>query len=82
MRQLGCSFQRLDMAQTKNAASKQLRDRKALADSALASLRLEGLEPSAEVQELVGRFVSGEITVGELDRAIERLLSSRQVHLP
>ena len=57
------------------------RERRALVDSALATLRIEGLEPSDDVKAVAERFVAGELSPEDLDRALERLLGSRQVHV-
>ncbi|MGC2660358.1 MAG: antitoxin VbhA family protein [Bryobacteraceae bacterium] len=55
--------------------------RRSMVDGALGTLRLEGLKPSDDVIALADRFVAGEITFEELDHGIERLLSTRQVHV-
>ena len=38
-------------------------------ENALASVRMEGLEPSDEATALFQRYVDGELTSAELDRA-------------
>lgn len=40
-------------------------------EDALASVRMEGLEPSAEALALFARYVEGELTSDELDRAFD-----------
>ena len=40
-------------------------------DSALASVRMEGLEPSEAVKALFQRYVEGDLTSAEMDRAME-----------
>jgi hypothetical protein len=51
------------------------RAQRALAvENCLATVRLEGLEPSEASRVLYQRFVDGEITEGELDIAMAELL--------
>jgi hypothetical protein len=45
--------------------------------NALASVRLEGLEPSNEVKLLFQRYVDGELTSDELDSACEEFLQRK-----
>ncbi len=52
-------------------------ERKALAENALATMRLEGLEPPLEAQELIDRYFSGTMSGDDLFNAIERLLDPR-----
>lgn len=40
-------------------------------ENALASVRLEGLEPSDEAKALFQRYIDGEMTSEELDRAFD-----------
>jgi hypothetical protein len=40
-------------------------------DNALASVRMEGLEPSDEAKAMFQRYVDGEMTSEELDRAFD-----------
>jgi antitoxin VbhA-like protein len=40
-------------------------------ENALASVRMEGLEPSSEVKALFQRYVDGELTSEELDHAFD-----------
>jgi hypothetical protein len=40
-------------------------------ENALASVRMEGLEPSDETKALFQRYVDGDMTSEELDRAFE-----------
>ena len=42
--------------------------------NALATVRIEGLEPSAEAQAIFQRYVEGELTSGEMGRSIDQLL--------
>ena len=44
-------------------------------DNALASVRLEGLEPSHEAQTIYQLYVDGELTADEMDFAIEQHLN-------
>ena len=55
--------------------------RKALADSALGSMRLEGLEPPPDAEAIVQRFVDGELSAEELRDAIDEQLSKRPIHV-
>jgi hypothetical protein len=41
-------------------------------ENALASVRLEGLEPSAEAKALFQRYVDGDLTSKEIDRAFDQ----------
>jgi hypothetical protein len=41
-------------------------------ENSLASVRMEGLEPSEEVKALFQRYVDGELTSAELDRSFEQ----------
>ena len=50
-------------------------------DSALGSLRLEGLEPSAEVLEIAEQFKQGEISLDQMSQMIHVLLHRRSVHI-
>lgn len=43
-------------------------------DNAIASVRLEGLEPSDEAKAIFERYVDGELTADEMDSAIEQHL--------
>jgi hypothetical protein len=43
-------------------------------DNAIASVRMEGLEPSAEAKALFQRYVDGELSSDDLGRAIDQLL--------
>ena len=43
-------------------------------ENALASVRMEGLEPSAEAQEIFRRYIDGEATLKEMGRAVDQLL--------
>ena len=41
-------------------------------ENALASVRMEGLEPSDEAKAMFQRYVDGELTSENLDRAFDR----------
>jgi hypothetical protein len=43
-------------------------------ENALASVRMEGLEPSAEARGLFQRYVDGDLTLQEMGRAVDQLL--------
>ena len=43
-------------------------------DNALASVRMEGLEPSEESKVIFQRYVNGELTSEEMGRSIDQLL--------
>ena len=43
-------------------------------ENAIASVRLEGLEPSDEAKAIFQRYVDGELTADEMDSAIEQHL--------
>lgn len=43
-------------------------------DNALASVRMEGLEPSEESKVIFQRYVDGEVTSEEMGRSIDQLL--------
>jgi hypothetical protein len=53
-------------------------------ENAVASVRLEGLEPSSEAMALFQRYVDGELSSDELDRRVAQLLDERYgpVRLP
>jgi hypothetical protein len=53
-------------------------------ENALASVRLEGLEPSAAAHDLFGKYTGGQIDSEELDQLFEEHLNSTYgpVHLP
>jgi antitoxin VbhA-like protein len=51
--------------------------RRYVANNALATMWLEGLEPSQDVKDLVERYASGDISADELYDAIEGLLNTR-----
>lgn len=44
-------------------------------ENALASVRMEGLEPSEEMKAMFHRYVEGELTSDELDSAIDTYLT-------
>jgi hypothetical protein len=43
-------------------------------ENALASVRMEGLEPSAEARDIFHRYVEGDLTLEEMGRAVDQLL--------
>jgi hypothetical protein len=53
-------------------------------ENALASVRMEGLEPSPEALAIFERYVDGELTSKEMGRALDTLLDSKYgpVRLP
>jgi hypothetical protein len=46
-------------------------------ENALASVRMEGLEPSAEAKDIFKRYVEGDVTLKEMGRAVDQLLDSQ-----
>ena len=48
--------------------------RKREVENALASVRIEGLEPSAEAKGIFERYVDGDLTLKEMGRAVDQLL--------
>jgi antitoxin VbhA-like protein len=45
--------------------------------NALASVRLEGLEPSAEARAIFQRYVDGDLTSEEMGGAVDQLLDRK-----
>jgi hypothetical protein len=43
-------------------------------ENALASVRMEGLEPSAEAMGIFQRYVEGDLTLKEMGSAVDKLL--------
>ena len=43
-------------------------------ENALASVRMEGLEPSAEARDIFQRYVDGDLTLEEMARTVDQLL--------
>jgi hypothetical protein len=43
-------------------------------EDALASVRMEGLEPSEEAKSIFQRFVDGSLSAEEMDQAIDQIL--------
>ena len=43
-------------------------------ENALASVRMEGLEPPAEAIEIFQRYVEGDLTLEEMGRTVDQLL--------
>jgi hypothetical protein len=52
--------------------------------NALASVRMEGLEPSAEAKGVFQRYVGGDLTLLEMGRTVDQLLDRQYgpVRLP
>ena len=46
-------------------------------DNALASVRMEGLEPSEEGKAIMQRYVDGEITIEEMGDAIDKYFDAK-----
>ena len=46
-------------------------------ENALASVRMEGLEPSAEAKAIFQQYVEGELTSEEMGAAIDRRLDAK-----
>ena len=53
-------------------------------ENALASVRMEGLEPSAEAKGIFQRYVEGDLTLKEMGRTVDQLLDRQYgpVRLP
>ena len=53
-------------------------------ENALASVRMEGLEPSAEAKGVFQRYVGGDLTLLEMGRTVDQLLDRQYgpVRLP
>ena len=61
------------------------REQRALdVENAIASVRMEGQEPSEEAKAIFQRYVDGELTLEEMGRGIDRLLDEKYgpVRLP
>jgi len=43
-------------------------------ENALASVRMEGLDPSAEAKGVFQRYVEGDLSLKEMGRAVDQLL--------
>jgi Antitoxin VbhA len=43
-------------------------------ENALASVRMEGLEPSAEARDIFQRYVEGDLSLEEMGRTVDQLL--------
>ncbi len=52
----------------------ELENREYVARNALATMRLERLEPPHDAMDLVGRYAAGDLTEEKFFNAIERLL--------
>ena len=50
--------------------------------NALASVRMEGLEPSTNATAIFQRFVDGELTLAQMDSAFDNYLNSLNGFLP
>jgi len=59
-------------------------ERRARVGRAVASVRLEGLEPSSAAEAVFERYVSGELTAGEMTAEIRALHARdfRPIHVP
>jgi hypothetical protein len=65
--------------------SDRTREQRALdIENALASVRMEGQEPSEEAKAVFQRYVDGDVTLEEMGRAIDQLLDKKYgpVRLP
>jgi hypothetical protein len=53
-------------------------------ENSLASVRMEGQEPSDEAKAIFQRYVGGDLTLEEMGRAIDQLLDAKygSVRLP
>jgi hypothetical protein len=63
----------------------QARERRAQdIENALASVRMEGQEPSEEAKAIFQRYVDGDLTIEEMGGAVDRLLDAKYgpVRLP
>ena len=56
------------------------KERARAVSNSLASVRMEGLEPSEEGQAILQRYVDGELTLEEMGRAVDEHLN--RVHGP
>jgi hypothetical protein len=63
------------MAATTTDAARRQRAREV--ENALASVRMEGLEPSDEAKAMFQRYVDGELSSDELGRTIDQLLDEK-----
>jgi hypothetical protein len=54
----------------------ELRDRRRAVDSALGSLRIEGMEPEPEGREILERFARGEIDLAAMRAEIRSLVKT------
>ena len=61
------------MAVTTPITKQQRAERQAAAERALASVRLEGLEPTESAKAIFERYISGELTIDELVQEIQAL---------
>jgi hypothetical protein len=50
-------------------------ERERQVENALASVRMEGLEPSAEAKGIFQRYVEGDLTLKEMGLAVDQLLA-------
>ena len=65
------------MASLKPIAEQERSERLARVARAVASVRLEGLEPTAAAKAVFDRYVAGELTTGEMTAEI-RALNARE----
>ena len=65
-------------------SEKRLEQRTQEVENAIASVRMEGLEPSDAAKAIYQRYISGELTSGEMDDAMELHLNRQYgpVRLP
>jgi hypothetical protein len=57
------------------SADRARRKRAREVENALASVRLEGLQPSPEAMTIFQRYIDGELSAEEMDRAFDLYLS-------
>jgi len=62
---------------TKPVTEKERVERQARIDRAMASVRLEGLEPTDAAKSIFDRYVSGELTIEQMGAEI-RALNARE----
>jgi hypothetical protein len=53
-----------------NLTEAKLRERRLAVESALGSMRIEGMEPEQEAREILERYANGEISLPEMRSAI------------
>ena len=65
------------MAASRSITDQERVQRRARIERAIASVRLEGLEPTAAARAIFNRYVSGELTIDEMGAEI-RALNARE----